>query len=59
MNGEVDTKKAAHWACGVLDAKRYNYDRRGWHDIARIGANKVLDLVARIEALEKRLDDAR
>lgn len=57
---QTDVTRLAEWACGVLDIGVWRYDRKGWRDVARLGANKIIDLLRYIEMLEaeiKRLNE--
>jgi len=53
------SKKDEEWACAVLSRHRLSYDRRGWHDVARVGANKVIDLAIQLEEKTAELKKVR
>jgi len=46
---------AADLACVVLDLKVWRYDRKGWHQVARNLANKLLAQSLEVERLNKRV----
>lgn len=48
----VGRERLAGRACGVLDIGVWQYDRKGWRDVARLGANKIVDLLRYTEMLE-------
>jgi len=54
---EAKPKLAVEWACAVLDAGQWKYDRKGWHDVARVGARKVSRLVTYVAVLEAALKE--
>jgi len=54
---EAKPKLAVEWACAVLDVGSWKYDRKGWRDVARVGARKVSRLVTYIAVLEAALKD--
>lgn len=51
----ADVSSCAEWACAVLDRGAWSYDRKGWRDVARIGANRIIDLIGYIALLESEL----
>lgn len=55
----INRGRLSEWACAVLDVSRWKYDRKGWHDVARLGANKIIDLLRYTEMLEAEVERLR